>query len=139
VILAPLDKDEVLPAVAQGVGHPVLLVPFVSDMNLLTGRVGPVYAHEEHVVAALTAVHPEAVLTSQHGPFQSGSLCLTLGRVTAKLQRDGPAVAPGLRVGCLLPVHRLLLEEGVLDRLHRHTRALTSLLHVVTSSLARRA
>ena len=42
-------------------------------MNLLTGGVGPVYAHKEHVVPALAAVHPETVLTSQHRPFQSGS------------------------------------------------------------------
>lgn len=95
MIFSPLDEDDVVAVVGEGVGHLVLLVALVPDMNLIAGCVWSVDPDKEDVAAGPAAVHAEGVVAAHHGAVQTRPFGHTVHSTARELHWDLSAVVPG--------------------------------------------
>ena len=66
VVITPFDVEDVLTPVSQLVGNPVLALPLMFHMYLVTRGLWPVDSNEKNIVARSVAVHGEGVLLANH-------------------------------------------------------------------------
>ena len=88
VIVAPLDKDDVVSALLDDVVDAVAVAADVLDQDLFAGDLGAEDADEEAVVAGAAAVDVEAVPSVDGRRFESRSATDDSGRVGVEVRDD---------------------------------------------------